>query len=87
MFPKALDGAKVLYYTSQDNYGTIKYPDGEIAEHIQFLAIRKYDQDDCYCLFCCDGKYEVVSDWLYTSIEECMVSASGYKEKIIWNKA
>ena len=25
MFPNELDEAKVLYYTSQDNYGAIKY--------------------------------------------------------------
>ena len=86
MFPKELDGAKVLYYAPQDDYGAIRYPDGEIADKFRYLAICKYAKDEGYYLFCCDEKYDVVSDWLYTSIEECMESASRYKENIIWNE-
>ena len=30
MFPTELNNAKVLYYTPHDNYGAIRYPNGEI---------------------------------------------------------
>ena len=87
MFPMKLDGAMVLYYTSQDDYGTIQYPNGEIADQYYYLAICKYPKDDRYYLFCCDENYEVVSDTLHESIEECMVVASSYKKNIVWNEA
>ena len=87
MFPIKLDGAIVLYYTSQDDYGYSIFPNGEIADHYRYLAICKYTKDDKYYLFCCDENYEVVSDTLHDSIEECMEIASQYKENIVWNKA
>lgn len=87
MFPIKLDGANVLYYTSQENYGYSLFPNGEIADHYRYLAICKYAQDDKYYLFCCDDNYEVVSDTLHDSVEECMAIASQYKENIVWNKA
>ena len=31
MFPRELDGAKVLFYTPHGDYGAIKYPNGEVA--------------------------------------------------------
>ena len=33
MFPIELDGARVLYYTPQDDYGAIEYPNGEVADY------------------------------------------------------
>ncbi len=87
MFPIKLDGAIVLYYTSQDDYGYSIFPNGEIADHYRYLAICKYTQDDTYYLFCCDENYEVVSDTLHNSIEECLETASQYKDNIVWNKA
>ena len=87
MFPIKLDGAIVLYYTSQDDYGYSIFPNGEIADHYRYLAICKNTKDDKYYLFCCDENYEVVSDMLYNSVEECMAIASQYKENIVWNKA
>lgn len=87
MFPNELDGARVLYYTSQDNYGTIKYLNGEIAEYYHYLAICKYLKDDNYYLFCCNENYEVVSDSVESSIEDCMKAATwSYKENIIWKE-
>lgn len=87
MFPKELDGAKVLLYTPQGDYGAMKYSNGDIADDYCYLAICKYPKDDNYYLFCCNEKYEVVSDWLDCSIENCMkIAASSYKENIIWNK-
>ena len=88
MFPMELDGAKVLLYTQKGDYGTIKYPNGEVADYYHYLAICKYPKDDNYYLFCCNENHEVVSDWMDSSIEACMkVAASSYKENIIWNKA
>lgn len=88
MFPTELDNAKVLYYTAQDHYGTITYPGGEVADYYQYLAICAYPKDDSYYLFCCNERYEVVSDCLVSSIEECMeIAASLYKENIRWIKA
>ena len=87
MFPIKLDGAIVLYYTSQDDYGYSIFPNGEIADHYRYLAICKYTKNDKYYLFCCDENYEVVSDMLCNSVEECMAIASQYKENIVWNIA
>ncbi len=60
MFPIKLDGAIVLYYTLQDDYGYSIFPNGEIADYYRYLAICKYSKDDKYYLFCCDENYEVV---------------------------
>ena len=87
MFPEMLDGARVLYFTPKDDYGVIRYPEGEIADRIRYLAICRYDQDNSCYLFLCDEKGEVVNDWSYASIEECMAAASQYKKYIIWDKA
>jgi len=85
IFPKKLDGAKVLFYTPQDDYGAIEYPNGEIADKFRYLAICRYSSDEQYYLFCCNEKYEVVSDSAWDSINECMdVAASSYKENIVW---
>ena len=87
MFPAELDNAKVLYYTPYDDYGAIKYPNGEVADYYHYLAICSYSRDDEYYLFCCNENYEVVSDWIDSSIEKCMeVAASSYKENIQWIK-
>ena len=87
MFPTELDGAKVLFYTPHGDYGAIKYPNGDVADHYHYLAICKYAQDDHFYLFCCNANYEVVCDRMESSIENCMqiaVASSG--ENIIWNK-
>ena len=86
MFPLSLDDAKVLYYTQEDDYGAIRYPNGETADSYRYLAICKYENDGNYYLFCCDHNCEVVSDSLWESIEKCMSIASSYKENIKWIK-
>ena len=87
MFPTELDNAEVLYYTPQDDYGAITYPNGEVADYYHYLAICAYPDDNNYYLFCCNENYEVVSDWLDSSIENCMkVAALSYKENICWIK-
>lgn len=88
MFPKTLDGAKVIYYTPKDDYGEIYYSTGEIASYIKYLAICKYS-DDCedYYLFKCDEDYEVISDSVWDSIDKCMgISNSSYGGNILWIK-
>lgn len=86
MFPIELDNAKVLYYTPQDNYGHIYYENGDIAEHIKYLAICQYlIQNEEYYLFSCDENYEVVGDSVWSSINECMKMANTlYNGNIIW---
>lgn len=86
MFPSSLDDAKVLYYTQEDDYGAIKYPNGEIADSYRYLAICKYENDDSYYLFCCNEDYEVVNDALWENVEKCMSIAYSYKENIKWIK-
>jgi hypothetical protein len=88
MFPTELDNAKVLYYTPKDDFGAIKYPNGEVADYYHYLAICSYPDDNNYYLFCCSENYEVVSDLLCCSIEDCMKNAEfSYKENILWIKA
>jgi len=87
MFPLELNNAKVLYYTPEDDYGAIEYPNGEIADYYRYLAICQYPNSKEYYLFCCNKNYHVVSDWPDSSIEDCMkIAASSYKESIIWIK-
>ena len=86
-FPEKLDGAKVLFYTPQGDYGKIKYPNGEIADYFRYLAICRYANDKEYYLFCCDETYEVVSDSPWDSIDQCMNIAASYKENIVWQQA
>ena len=86
LFPKELDQAKVLFYTPKDNYGYIYYSNGEIAVHIQYLAICKYQSEkEEYYLFSCDENYEVQGDSVWNSIEECMgVANASHGGNIIW---
>lgn len=88
MFPKILDGAEVLYYTPNNNYGEVYWDNGEIAHYIKYLAICKYpNRDDEFYLFCCDECYDVVADSLWNSIEMCMSAAnSSNGNQILWIK-
>lgn len=71
-FPKELDGAKVLYYSERGNFEPVYYPGGEIAHNISYLAVCKYDNDEEYYVFHCDGSLEVVADDCLPSLEVCM---------------
>ena len=84
-FPKILDGANVLYFTPQSSYGAIYCTTGEIADHICYLAICKYENSNTFYLFGCNWDYEVVSDSLWGSIKECMCNAKdSYGCDISW---
>ena len=82
-FPKILDSACVLYYTPQNHYGTVCNTTGEIADHIRYLAICKYENDTQYYLFGCNAEYEVVSDSPWESIEQCMLIAENSYDRVV----
>lgn len=84
MFPKVLDGARVLFYTPKEYFGDILYTTGEIAARVYYLAICKYENSGTYCLFQCDSKFEVEGDSAWDSLEECMSAASSYGKHIRW---
>ena len=87
-FPKVLDNASVLFYTPRASYGTVRYITGEIAEYICYLAICKYESDASFYLFGCNAEYEVVSDSVWGSAEECMRAASSFCDSVIsWIEA
>lgn len=84
-FPKVLDGAEVLYFTSQSSFGPVYYSTGGIADHICYLAICKYKNGDAFYLFGCNSDYEVVSDSPWGSIKECMrIAKDSYNCEIAW---
>ena len=85
-FPKELDGAKVLYYTDKANYGEVRYPDGTICDYISYLAICVYPKDQSYYVFGCDEDYEVVSDDLWDSVEECKKITDTLYPNVKWIK-
>ena len=82
-FPKVLDDACVLYYTPQDCYGTVRYTTGEAVGNISYLAICKYKNDSAYYLFGCNAAYEVVSDSLWNTVEECMCAAKNSYDCVV----
>ncbi|MCM1044993.1 MAG: hypothetical protein NC417_05750 [Candidatus Gastranaerophilales bacterium] len=84
-FPKELDGAKVLYFTPEGDYGVLEYDTGGIASHFKYLAICKYANCDGYYLFCCNERKEVETDSLWDSAKECMEAADdGHGKNIVW---
>lgn len=85
MFPNELDGAKVLFYTEKEDFGTVNYPNGEICDYITYLAICTYpNASKDYYLFYCDDKYEVITDNLFNSLEDCKKCAEVRKKDIFW---
>ena len=86
MFPSELDGAKVLYYTPEWDYGAQKFPNGDIVDRFRYLAICKYIDDEQYYLFFCDESYEVINDRLANTVEACMRLAASHEEDIFWIK-
>ena len=84
-FPKMLDNARVLYYTSEGCYGGVHYTTGELVENICYLAICRYEDDTSFYLFGCNTDYEVVSDSPWMSVEECMrIAEDSYDCAISW---
>ncbi|MGP1459124.1 MAG: hypothetical protein ACTTKL_07425 [Treponema sp.] len=71
-----------MYYTNEDNFGTVDYNDGEKIIPIRYLAICRYANEQGFYLFFCDKKYNVVSDYFFDTIEECKEIAKKSKENI-----
>ena len=65
MFPRILDGAKVLYYTEKNDFGVVANVDGSDAEYICYLAVCQYPNDTGYYLFLCDKKEIRITPVLY----------------------
>lgn len=82
--PHSLDGATVLFYTQKGDYGTVNYPNGEHADHVSYLAICTYDGTSEFYLFLCDDKYNVITDTLCSSIDECKAAAKSRKPDVKW---
>ncbi len=86
MFPKELDGAKVLYYTDKQDFGTVLYSDGTVADHVCYLAICAYEGHTGYYLFLCDVHQEVIADDLWDTIEQCKAVARNRINDIVWHE-
>ena len=89
MFPDFLDNARVLEYTDKGHYGyVIEYDENYVPHHkkLYYLAIARYDGDDCFYLFGCDADFEVISDGLYDSPEECKTCDCDVSEDTLWHK-
>ena len=89
MFPDYLDNAKVLEYTDRGRYGyIIEYDENYVPHHKEqyYLAIARYDNDDRFYLFGCDDHYEVMSDSLCDSPEECESIHCYVPENTVWHK-
>ena len=87
MFPDKLDNAKVLYYTSRNEYRVSVEPDGGPRVEICYLAICKYDGSPEYYLFECNGDCEVEFDYECESVKECMSFAGNLSScDIVWIK-
>ena len=89
MFPDYLDGARVLEYTDRGHYGyIIEYDENYVPHHKEqyYLAIARYDNDDRFYLFGCDDHYEVMSDSLCDSPEECKSIHCYVPENTVWHK-
>ena len=85
MLPNILDGAKVLFFSSKDDYGIMYDTECNVVAHFKYLAICKYDDSEGYYLFKCNEEYEVESDFLCDSIEMCMsVASNSCNKEIIW---
>lgn len=86
MFPKYLDEAEILWHTEKGNYGFTKYNTGEIDEKICYFAIAKYKGDNCFYLFGCNSNFDVITDDLCDSVEECKKTVFNYGYIPIWYK-
>ena len=77
IFPDALDNAMVLFFTPKGNYGDLFNKDGTVAAHYSYLAICKYFDDNSFYLFMCNEDFEVETDAVFDTIDECMRAKKG----------
>ena len=85
MFPKTLDDTTVLFYTEKGDYGAVYSTTGEVLDRVCFLAICRYENTNECCLFGCNENYDVISDSLWESVEECQrVAEASCTETPLW---
>ncbi len=86
MFPEKLDGAEVMLYTPKGDFGKLYYTTGEVFDYAKYLAICKYpDTSNEYYLFKVSESFEVISDYLCNSIDECVkITNSFYNGDVLW---
>lgn len=87
MFPTTLDGAKVLCYTDQGDYGPVHYTTGEVYDRQAYFAICQYPGSSDYYLFGCNESFNVISDFPCDSIAQCRQNAEARHTGILWHAA
>ena len=86
MFPRYLDGAKVLEYTIKQHfsYFTDYTETGTpVEKEICHYAICKYENDHHFYLLGCDCHFDVLTDDLYCAVQDCK-NTSFLPKGIIW---
>ncbi len=89
MFPNYLDNAKVLEYTEKGHFGFITDYDEDnnpVEKELCYFAIAQYDDDRKFYLFGCDDTYEVQTDSLWDSPEECKRGDCYLPEDTVFHK-
>lgn len=87
MFPKYLDGAEVIFYTNENEYGDIFYNDGRIYAKVKYYAICRYESDEKLYLFSCDAQFNVVADIDCSTLEDCKeITKNKSSIDIYWHK-
>ena len=83
MFPKELDGARVLFYTDKADYGELE-EEGKDACAISYLAIAEMAESPAFCLMLCDADYRVIADHSFPHIEWCKTMVGMRYPDIVW---
>ena len=89
MFPNYLDNAKVLEYTEKGHFGIITDYDEDnnpIEKELCYFAIAQYEGDCSFYLFGCDDTYEVLTDSLWNSPEECKKGGCDLPQGIVFHQ-
>lgn len=86
MFPARLDGAAVLMYTEKGDYGAAAYEAGERYDTLCYYAIARYDTDSSYYLFGCNTDFDVISDYLCDSIDDCKNIVTDHSHDVLWHR-
>jgi hypothetical protein len=85
--PKELDGAIVICYVVLSSYhcrtGVYRhFVDGQLIGDVPALAICQYAGKKEAYLFHCDRDWQVITDDLFTSIDEAMEQAAVQYERV-----
>jgi hypothetical protein len=89
--PPLLDGARVLHYaiSGRGGFYAITDEDGASPQLVAAMAICRYDSEktERAYLFGCAADWEVISDGLWESVEECMdlgAQSAGSEAPLTW---